>query len=96
MLRTRLEAFRQSVVVAVDAVVVRRVRVGVGTYLSQLVQRTRLETFHQSRVVVVVDVGIVVVVIFDGPYSHVTGNRARQLRGSTPRDDLGPINPVVA
>ena len=59
-------------------------------------QRTRLETFRQSRVVVIVDVVAVVVVIFIGAYSLVTGNRARQLRGSTPRDDVGPINPVVA
>ena len=54
-------------------------------------QRTRLETFHQSRVVVVVDVVIVVVVVFVGAYSPVTGNPARQLRGSTPPDDVGPI-----
>ena len=58
-------------------------------------QRTRLETFRQSRVVVIVDVVVVVVVIFDGVYSPVTGYRARQLRGSTPRDDAGPMNPIV-
>ena len=57
-------------------------------------QRTRLETFRQSRVVVIVDVVVVVVVIFDG-YSPVTDYRARQLRGSTPRDDAGPMNPIV-
>ena len=50
-------------------------------------QRTRLETFSQSRVVVVV--------VFVGAYCPVMGNRARQLRGSTPRDDVGPMNPVV-
>ena len=43
----------------VDVVVVRRDRVGVATWLSQLVQRTRLETFRQSRVVVIVDVVVV-------------------------------------
>ena len=64
-----------------------RVRVGVDIASSQLVQRTWLETLRQSRVVVVVDVGA---------YSPVTGNRARHLRGSTPRDDVGPINRVVA
>ena len=53
-------------------------------------QRTRLETFHQGRVVVVDDV------VFVGAYSPITGNRPRQLRGSTPRDDVGPMNPVVA
>ena len=60
MQRTRLETFRQSrVVVVVDVVVVRRDRVGVATWLSQLVQRTRLETFRQSRVVAIVDVVVV-------------------------------------
>ena len=83
------------VVVVVDVVVTRRVRVGVETWLSQLVQRTRLETFRQSRVVVTVDVVVVVVIVFVGAYSPVTGNHARQLRGSTPRDDVGPMNPVV-
>ena len=43
----------------VDVVVVRRDRVGVATWLLQLVQRTRLETFRQSRVVVIVDVVVV-------------------------------------
>ena len=66
---------------------IRRVRVGLNIESSQLVQRTWLETFRQSRVVVVVDVGV---------YSPVTGNRACHLRRSTPRDDVGPINPVVA
>ena len=61
-----------------------------------MVQRTRLKTFRQSRVVVVVDVVVVVVVVFVGAYSFVTGNRARQLHGSTPRDDVGPMDPVVA
>ena len=84
------------VVVVVDVVVIRRVRVGVETWLSQLVQRTRLETFRQSRVVVIVDVVVVVVVVFVGAYAPVTGNRVRQLRGSTPRDDVGPINSFVA
>ena len=58
-------------------------------------QRTRLETFRQSRVVVVVDVVVVIAVVV-GAYSPVTGSRARQLRGSTPRYEVGPINPVVA
>ena len=79
-------------VVVVDVVVIRRVRVGVETWLSQLMQRTRLETFRQSRVIVIVDAVVVVV----GAYSPVTGNRARQLRGSTPRDDVGPMNLAVA
>ena len=97
MQRTRLEAFRhRRVVVVVDVVVVRRIRAGLETWLSQHVQRTRLETFRQSRVVVIVDVVVVVVVVFVGAYSSVTGNRARQLRSSTPRDDVGPMNPVVA
>ena len=74
---------------------IRRVRVGVETQLLQLVQCTRLKTFRQSRVVVVVDVVVVGVVVL-GAYSPVTGNRARQLRGSTPRDDVGPISPVFA
>ena len=96
MQRTRLKTFRQSrVVVVVDVVVIRRVRVGVETWLSQIVQRTRPETFHQSRVVVIVDVVVVVAVVYVGAYSPVTGNRTRQLRGSTPRDDVGPMNPVV-
>ena len=56
-------------------------------------RRARLETFRQSRVVVV---DVVVVVVFVRAYSPVTGNRARQLRRSTPRDDVGPMNPVVA
>ena len=51
-------------------------------------QRARLETFRQRCVAVVVTV-----VGADVP---VTGNRARRLRGSTPRDDIGPMNPVVA
>ena len=59
-------------------------------------QRTRLEAFHRSRVVVIVDVVVIVVVVFVEPYSPVTGNRARQLCDSTPRDDVGPMNPVVA
>ena len=60
MQRTRLETFRQSrVVVVVDVVVVRRDRVDVATWLSQLAQRTRLEIFRQSRVVVIVDVVVV-------------------------------------
>ena len=46
--------------------------------------------------VVVVDVVVVVVVVFFGAYSLVTGNRARQLRGSTPRDGVWPMDPVVA
>ena len=46
--------------------------------------------------VVVVDVVVVVVVVFVGAYSLVTGNRARQLRGSTPRDGVWPMDPVVA
>ena len=58
-------------------------------------QRTRLETLRQRRVVVVVDVVVVVVVIFVGAYSLVTANRACQLRGSTPRDDAGPMNPAL-
>ena len=67
MKRTRLETFRQSrVVVVVDIVVIRRVRVGAETWLSQLVQRTRLETFRHSRVVVTVDVVVVVAVAFVG------------------------------
>ena len=90
MERTWLETFRKSrVVVVVDVVVIRRVRVGVETSLSQLVQRTRLEAFRRSRVVVIIDVVVVIVVVFVGAYSPVTGNRARQLRGSTPRDDVG-------
>ena len=56
-------------------------------------QRTWLETFRQSRVVAVVDIAVVVVV---GAYSAVMGNRARQIHGSAPRDDVGPMNPVVA
>ena len=96
MQRTRPETFRQSrVVVVVDVVVVRRVRVGVETWLSELVQRARLETFRQSHVVVIVDVDVVVVVVFVGVYSPVTGSRARQLRGSTPCDDVGPTNIVA-
>ena len=60
MQRTRLETFRQSrVVVAVDVVVVRRDRVGVATWLPQLVQRARLETFRQSRVFIIADVVVV-------------------------------------
>ena len=59
-------------------------------------QRTRLETFRQNCVIVVVDVVVVVVVVFVGASSLVTGNRARPPRGSTPRDDAGPMNPVVA
>ena len=59
-------------------------------------QRTRLETFRQSREVFVVDVVVVRRVVFVGAYSPVTGNRARLLRGSTPRDDVGPMNPDVA
>ena len=59
-------------------------------------QRTRLETFLNSRVVVRVDVAAVIVVVSVGAYSPVTGNRARQLCGSTPRDDVEPMNPVVA
>ena len=94
---TRLETFHQShVVVVVDVVVVRRDRVGVETWLSQLVQRTRLGTFRQSQVVVVVDVAVVVVVVFVGAYSPVTDNHARELRGSTPRDDVGLMDPVIA
>ena len=94
MERTRLEKFRQSrVVVIVDVVLVRRVRVCVK--LLQLVQRTQLEKFRQSRVVAIVDVVVVVVVVFVGAYSPVTGNCARQLRGSTPRDDVGHMSPVV-
>ena len=58
-------------------------------------ERTRLETFRQSRVVVNVDVVVVVVVVFVEAYSPVTGNLARQLRGSTPRDDVGPINLIA-
>ena len=47
-------------------------------------QRTLLETFHQNRVdVVVVEA-----------YAPVTDNHARRLRGSTPRDDDGPMNRV--
>ena len=57
---TRLKTFRQShVVVVVHVVVIRRVRVGIDTWLSQLVQRTRLETFRQGRVVVVVDIVVI-------------------------------------
>ena len=97
MQRTRLETFRQSrMVVAVDVVVTRRDRVGVETNLLQLVQRTRLEAFRQSRVVVVVDIVIVVVVDFAGAYFLLTGNRARQLRGSTPCDEIESMNHVVA
>ena len=59
---------------------IQRVSVGVDIASSQLVQRTWLEMFRQSRVVVGVDVGV---------YSPVTGNRARHLRGNTPRDDVG-------
>ena len=96
MRSTRLETFHQSrVVVTVDAVVVRRVRAGVDAQLSQLVPRIRLETFRQSRGVVVVDVVVVVVVVFVGTYSPVTGNRARQVNGSTPLDDVRPMDPVV-
>ena len=69
---------------------IRRVRVGVETQLSQLVQGTRLEAFRQSRVVVVV----VVVVVVEA-YSFITGNRVRQLRGRMSHDDVGPMNPVV-
>ena len=58
-------------------------------------QRTWLEKFRQSHVVVVIDV-IVVVVVVAGACSPVTGNRARQIRDSTPRDDVGPMNPAVA
>ena len=57
--RAWLGTFRQSRVVVVVDVVVRRDRVGVEIKLLQLVQRTRLETFRQSRVVVVVDVVVV-------------------------------------
>ena len=39
---------------------------------------------------------VVVVVVFVGAYSLVTSNCARQLHGSTPRDDTGPMSPVVA
>ena len=53
-------------------------------------QCTRLETLRQSRVVVV-DAVVDVVIVFVGAYSLVTGNHARQLRGSTPRDGAGPI-----
>ena len=59
-------------------------------------QRTRPGTFSQSRVVVLVDVAVVVVVVSVGAYSPVTGNRSCQLRGRTPCDDVGPMNPVVA
>ena len=79
-----------------DAVVVRRVRVGVETWLSQLAQCTRLETFRQGRVVVAVDVVVVIVVVFVGACSPVTVNRARQPHDSTPREDVGPMNPVAA
>ena len=48
-------------------------------------RRTRLETFRYSCVVVAVDVVVVVVVVV-GAYSPATGNRARQLRCSAPRD----------
>ena len=48
-------------------------------------QRTLLETFHQNRVDVVVV----------GAYAPVTDNHDRRLRGSTPRDDVRPINHVV-
>ena len=58
-------------------------------------QRTRLETFRQSRVVVVDDVVVVIAVVV-WAYSPITGSRVRQLRGSTPRYDAGPMNPVVA
>ena len=50
-------------------------------------QRNRLETFRQSYVAIIVVVRT---------YSPVTGNRARRLHGNTPRDNLGPRNPVVA
>ena len=58
-------------------------------------QHTRLETFHQSRVVVVV---VVMVVVGGGggsegvvrAYFPMTGNRG------TPRDEVGPMNTVVA
>ena len=60
MQRTRLKTFRQSrVVVVVDVVAVRRVRVGVESWLSQFVHCTRLETFRQSREVFIVDVVVV-------------------------------------
>ena len=62
-------------------------------------QRIRLEKFRQSRVVGVVDVvvvNVVVIVVVVWAYSPVTGSRARQLCGSTPRDDVGSIDPVVA
>ena len=39
---------------------------------------------------------VVVVVVVVGAYSAVTGNRARQLHGSTPRDEVGPMNPIVS
>ena len=59
-------------------------------------QHTRRETFRQSRVVVVIDAAVVFVFVVVGAYSPVTGNRARQLRGRTPRDGVRPMNPVVA
>ena len=63
-------------------------------------QHTRLETYYQRRVVVVVDavvgdVVVVVIVVFVGVNSPVPGVRARRLHDSTPRDDVGPMNPVV-
>ena len=58
---------------------IRRVCGDGNTKLSQLVQRTRLEASCQSRVVVVVDEA----------YSPVTGNLARGLRDSMPRDNIG-------
>ena len=58
-------------------------------------RRTQLETFRQSRVIVVVDVVVVTAVVFAGAYFPVTSNRALQLRGSMPRDDVRPMNPVV-
>ena len=39
---------------------------------------------------------VVVVVVVVGPYSTVTGNGARWFHGSTPRDDVGRSNYVVA
>ena len=83
-------------VVVVDVVVVRRVRVGVETWLLQLMRRTQLDTFRQSREVLVVDAVVVRRVVFVGAYSPVTSNCTRLLRGSTPRDDVGPMSPVVA
>ena len=64
--------------------------------MSKLEQRTRLETFRQIRLVVVVAVVVVIVVVVVGAYSSVTGNRTRRLRRSTPCDDVGPMDPVVA